>query len=358
MPITPSFWKNKRVLVTGHTGFKGSWLCLWLQSMGAQVHGLALPPPTQQNLFNTARVSDGMVSTICDLRDLDAVGRCVALAQPEIVLHLAAQSLVRRSYASPVETFDTNVMGTVHLLECARHVVGLRCVVNVTTDKCYENRGGARPYTENEPMGGHDPYSSSKACSELVTAAYRRSFLAHADIALASARAGNVIGGGDWAEDRLVPDVLRALASGEPLLLRYPEATRPWQHVLEPLGGYLCLAERMWQEGNSCAEAFNFGPREGDVRSVRWIVERLAAAWGRPLAWALDAATSPHEAQELHLDSAKAAQRLQWHPRWELETALQRVVEWQAGWLGGTDARELCLAQLADFQNSPIQTTP
>ncbi len=357
MPITPSFWKNKRVLVTGHTGFKGSWLCLWLHSMGAEVHGLALPPPTQQNLFDSARVGDCMISTMADVRDLEGVRRCVALARPEIVLHLAAQSLVRRSYVQPVETFATNVLGTVNLLEAARYSQGLRCVVNVTTDKCYENRGGARPYVESEPMGGHDPYSSSKACSELVTIAYRRSFLAQAGIALASARAGNVIGGGDWAEDRLVPDVLRALASRQPLSLRYPDATRPWQHVLEPLGGYLCLAERMWHDGNAVAEAFNFGPRDGDVRSVRWIVERLAAEWGQPLKWALDTGMPPHEAEELRLDSAKAAQRLQWQPRWNLDAALQRVVQWHAPWLQGTDARQLCFSQIADFQNSSPQTS-
>lgn len=350
--MNPDFWRGKRVFVTGHTGFKGSWLCLWLQAMGAEVGGYALPPSTTPSLFEAARVASRMTSTFGDIRELEAVHRSMAAFQPEVVLHLAAQALVRPSYADPVGTYATNVMGTVHVLEAARRVEGVRCIVNVTTDKCYENREWVWGYREDEPMGGHDPYSSSKGCSELVTSAYRRSFFAGSGAALASARAGNVIGGGDWATDRLVPDILAAFEAGQPVLIRNPHSTRPWQHVLEPLGGYLALAEHLWAHGQGFAEAFNFGPNEADARPVQWIVERMAAAWGEGALWRHDTAEHPHEAHYLKLDISKARHRLGWQPRWSLETALGQIVGWHRSWRAGSDARELCLDQIQQYSRT------
>ena len=354
----PAFWAGRRVFLTGHTGFKGSWLALWLQSLGAEVHGYALAAPTAPALHAEARVADGMTAVEGDVRDPDAVRRAMVAARPEIVLHLAAQPLVRLSYAEPVATYATNVMGTVHVLEAARGLDGVRAIVNVTTDKCYENREWVWGYREDEPMGGFDPYSNSKGCSELVTSAYRRSFLARpGGPALASARAGNVIGGGDWAADRLVPDILRAFERGEPVVVRNPHATRPWQHVLEPLGGYLLLAERLCRDGQAVAEAFNFGPREDDARPVRWIVERMAERWGEDAGWRLDGGDHPHEAGYLKLDISKARHRLGWQPRWGLATALDHIVAWHRAWLAGDDMRALCLAQIADYTTNPIKET-
>jgi len=283
--VDPSFWRAKRVLLTGHTGFKGGWLGLWLQQLGAEVQGLALAPPEGHNLFEAARVGEGMGSAIGDIRDQTFVSRTMAAFRPEIVIHMAAQPLVRLSYAEPVATYATNVMGTVHVLEAVRQTPGVRAVVNVTTDKCYENREWAWGYREDEPMGGHDPYSNSKGCSELVSSAYRRSFLQQGGTALATARAGNVIGGGDWASDRLVPDILRAFEGREPVVVRNPHSIRPWQHVLEPLSGYLVLAQRLWTEGAAFAEGWNLGPRADDARSVQWIVEHLVRQWGGDAAW-------------------------------------------------------------------------
>ncbi len=275
----PTFWQGKRVLLTGHTGFKGSWLSLWLQSMGATLRGVALAPPTEPSLFEAARVFEGMEHRIADIRDFAAVQAQMNEFRPEIVIHMAAQPLVRLSYQQPIETYATNVMGTVHVLEAARHAGSVRAIVNVTTDKCYENREWVWGYRESEPMGGHDPYSSSKGCAELVSSAYRESFMKEAGLAMATARAGNVIGGGDWAADRLVPDILRALEKSEPVLIRNPHAIRPWQHVLEPLSGYLLLAERLFEQGQADAEGWNFGPRDEDARPVQWIVERLCERW-------------------------------------------------------------------------------
>lgn len=344
-----SFWKGKRVFLTGHTGFKGSWLSLWLQQMGAVVQGYALTPPTTPSLFDEARVAEDMVHTIGDVRDLDSLRAAMAAFRPEIVLHMAAQPLVRLSYSQPVETYATNVMGTVHLLEAVRHTPDVRVVVNVTTDKCYENKEWVWGYREDEPMGGYDPYSNSKGCSELVTSAYRRSFFQAGGPALASGRAGNVIGGGDWALDRLVPDILRAFEAGKPVIVRNPQATRPWQHVLEPLSGYLVLAQALWKQGQNMAEGWNFGPEEKDARPVSWICDHLVNAWGTGASWQLDEAPNLHEANYLKLDVSKAKARLGWTPTWGLATALENIVTWHQAWLAKSDVRSLCLSQIEQF---------
>src|SRR5664280_393355 len=304
--LNSSFWRGKRVLVTGHTGFKGSWLTQWLKRAGADVTGFALAPPTTPSLFDRARVGDGIRSIEGDIRDLDVLTRAVAEAKPGIIIHLAAQSLVRASYDDPVGTYATNVMGTVHLLDVVRRAESVRIVIVVTSDKCYENREWLWPYRENEPMGGKDPYSNSKGCAELVTSAYRTSFFNGASSPrVASVRAGNVIGGGDWAKDRLVPDLVRAFQSATPALIRNPGATRPWQFVLDPLAGYLKLAEALWNDGGF-AEGWNFGPYDADVRPVRWIADRLAGAWGDGAAWRTEAGENPPEAVSLKLDSSRA----------------------------------------------------
>ena len=349
--IDPAFWRGKRVLLTGHTGFKGSWLSLWLQSMGATLRGMSLPPPTEPALFEVARIAEGMEHRIADIRDFATVKYEFDDFRPEIVIHMAAQPLVRLSYVQPIETYSTNVMGTVHVLEAARHTGSVKAIVNITTDKCYENREWVWGYREDEPMGGHDPYSNSKGCAELVSSAYRKSFLKNAGIAMATARAGNVIGGGDWALDRLLPDILRALQNGEPVLVRNPHAIRPWQHVLEPLSGYLLLAERLYTQGQANAEGWNFGPRDEDSRPVQWIVEHLCDRWGGGASWTLQPGDHPHEASFLKLDISKARKRLQWAPRWSLETALARITEWHQAWLNGQDMRALCLNQISQYQS-------
>lgn len=360
MVIDRSFWAGKRVLMTGHTGFKGSWLSLWLQEMGADVVGYALAPPTNPSLFAVARVGEGMHSIIADIRDLPTLSAAIAGHHPEIVFHLAAQPLVRRSYEQPVETYATNVMGTVHVLEAIRQTSGVRAVVNITTDKCYENREWIWGYRENEPMGGYDPYSNSKGCAELVTAAYRSSFFNPAEhakhgVALASARAGNVIGGGDWAKDRLIPDIIGAFLERHPAIIRNPQAIRPWQHVLEPLSGYLLLAERLWNDGPGFAEGWNFGPNAEDAKPVEWIVQRLAGTWGNGATWSIDSGNHPHEANCLKLDISKAHSKLNWHPRWNLETSLQRIVDWYLAYQHGDNMRELTIDQIAQYQ---IQSSP
>ena len=353
--MNPAFWRHKRVFLTGHTGFKGGWLSLWLQQLGAQVTGYALPAPTQPSLFDKARIAEGMTSLIGDIRDASALTTAMRGASPEIVIHMAAQPLVRRSYVDPVETYSTNVMGTVHLLEAVRQCPSVRSVVNVTTDKCYENQEWVWPYRENEPMGGHDPYSNSKGCSELVTSSYRNSFFnpenhAQHGVSLASARAGNVIGGGDWAADRLVPDILSSFTRGQPVVIRSPRAIRPWQHVLEPLRGYLTLAERLYTDGANFAEAFNFGPRADDAQPVQWVVDKLAKLWGNQASWTLDASPQPHEAMFLKLDISKAGHRLGWHPALHLEQALQMTVEWVQALQQGTDMKDLTLSQIHAYQ--------
>lgn len=355
LEMTPEFWAGKRVFLTGHTGFKGSWLSLWLQSMGAEVTGFALAPPTVPSLFDSARVAEGMHSIEGDVRDLGALGDALRQAAPQIVIHMAAQSLVRYSYAEPVETYAVNVMGTVNLLEAVRQTPGVQAVVNVTTDKCYENREWVWGYRENEPMGGHDPYSNSKGCAELVSASYRASFfnaLTYTEhgVALATARAGNVIGGGDWAKDRLIPDILTAFEQGRVVDIRNPNATRPWQHVLEPLRGYLTLAERLCNEGPQWAEAWNFGPADEDARPVGTIVRRMAELWGSDAKWRTDPTPQPHEAQYLKLDISKARGRLNWHPRMGLDQALESIVDWSKRRREGGDVRETTLAQIAHYQ--------
>lgn len=352
------FWRDKRVLLTGHTGFKGGWLSLWLQSMGANVSGYALAPPTKPGLFEAAQIGNGMSSVIGDVRDLERLRTAFAEHQPEIVFHMAAQSLVRHSYLEPVETYSTNVMGTVNLLEAVRGAGGVKVVVNVTSDKCYENREWAWGYRENEAMGGYDPYSNSKGCAELVSSAYRNSYF-HPDkygehgVALATGRAGNVIGGGDWAYDRLIPDIMRAISQDRPVNIRSPHAIRPWQHVLEPLSGYLLLAQKLYEDGAAYAEGWNFGPNDEDAKPVQWIVEKLTQAWGEGASWALDGGDHPHEAHYLKLDCSKAKTKLGWHPRWPLMRALDKIVEWHKAYDGGQPMREITLRQIADYQTDP-----
>jgi CDP-glucose 4,6-dehydratase len=348
--VNQEFWAGKKVFVTGHTGFKGSWLCLWLQQIGAEVTGYALQPPTQPSLFEVANVGSGMRSVIGDVRDGTALESAMHNAEPEIVIHMAAQPLVRYSYVDPVETYSTNVLGTVQLLEAVRQTKAVRAVVNVTSDKCYENKEWMWGYREDEPMGGYDPYSSSKGCAELVTAAYRRSYLDGAGIALASARAGNVIGGGDWAADRLIPDILRAISQNCSVMVRNPQAIRPWQHVLEPLSGYLLLAQKLYDEGLSYAEGWNFGPRDEDARPVQWIVERLTQQWGEGASWELDGGDHPHEANYLKLDCSKAKACLGWQPRWAVAQALELVIAWHKAHKRGEDMRKFSLSQIAAYE--------
>ena len=354
MVTDKAFWKGKTVLITGHTGFKGGWLSLWLQSWGANVIGFSLAPPTTPSLFEAARVAEDMTSITGDIRDLGQLQALVSQHKPEIIIHMAAQSLVRYSYTHPVETYATNVMGTVNLLEAVRQSHGVKVVINVTSDKCYENREWAWGYRENEPMGGYDPYSSSKGCAELVAAAFRNSYFNADDfqrhgLALASVRAGNVIGGGDWALDRLIPDIMRAIVLGQPVSIRSPHAIRPWQHVLEPLGGYLLLAQRLWEDGPAYAEGWNFGPKDEDAKPVSWIVEYLTKEWGEGASWIPDAAPHPHEAHYLKLDCSKAKASLKWCPQWGLEEALQQVIAWYKAYQGGGDMRRATLEQIETY---------
>ena len=352
--MNEAFWRNKRVLITGHTGFKGSWLSLWLSMVGARVAGFALTSPTTPSLYGLTRLDDLVESTISDIRDLARLERVVDDVAPEVVFHMAAQSVVLRSYESPVDTYSTNVMGTVNILEAIRRTNRGCTVVNVTTDKCYENRGWVWGYRESDRLGGHDPYSNSKACAELVGQAYRDSFFPVKDhgrhgVGLASARAGNVIGGGDWTPYQLVPEAVEALLRGNPVILRHPEAIRPWQHVLDCLDGYLCLAEHLAGDPLTFSSEWNFGPADGDSRPVSYLVELLAKHWGVAVPWVHDTQVRPPEAQELRLETRKAASLLGWRPRWPIDTALDMVARWYDGHHAGSDPRTLCLEQIGRY---------
>jgi len=348
-------WKGRRVLVTGHTGFKGSWLSLWLQQKGADLCGIALSPPTEVNLFQDADVERGMRSEIADIRDVPLVERVFHEHQPEIVFHLAAQPLVRHSYADPIATYSTNVIGTASVLDAARKTGSVRAVIVVTTDKCYENREWEWPYRESDRLGGFDPYSSSKACAELVVSAYRNSFFNPADyqrhgVAIASVRAGNVIGGGDWAVDRLVPDIIRAFVEERPVRIRNPRAVRPWQHVLEPLRGYIQVAEALCESGIECGEAWNFGPVQSDAQPVEWIVRELAESWGEGAKWELEDAVQPHEAHTLKLDWSKAHSRLGWQPVLKLREALAMTAEWYKLRSVSREMHEITVEQILSYE--------
>ena len=354
--VDPSFWKGKRVFLTGHTGFKGGWLALWLAAMDAKVTGYALAPNTTPNFFKVAKIeSDLEKSHIADIRDLEMLQKTMAEAKPEVVIHMAAQPLVRYSYANPVETYATNVMGTVHILESIRSLDSVRAAVVVTTDKCYENKEWAWGYRENEPMGGYDPYSNSKGCAELVTSAYRQSYFSSEKysqhhVAIASARAGNVIGGGDWSEDRLIPDAIKAFEANQPLMIRNPLATRPWQHVLEPLSGYLVLAQALYEQGADFNGGWNFGPRDEDARSVHEVIDLLIQQWGAPASWKQVLGEQPHEAHALKLDISKASQYLQWSPKWSLENAVEKISLWQQAYQKQSDMHAVSLQQIQDYQ--------
>lgn len=343
--VTSEFWKGKKVLITGHTGFKGSWLALWLQSMGASIVGYSLSAPTTPNLYTVARIHEGIHSVTGDVRDFESLNCTIFRYKPEIVIHMAAQSLVRHSYADPVTTYMTNVIGTLNLLESVRQFGGTRVVIIVTSDKCYENRERSYGYSEDDSLGGRDPYSSSKGCAELVTAAYRQSYFSvkgcqRNNVAVASVRAGNVIGGGDWGVDRLIPDIMKSFLAGDTVTIRNPHAVRPWQYVLEPLRGYLCLCERLWEEGPEYAAPWNFGPRAKDERPVHEIVGHLSNLWGSGQKWRIDGGDHPHEAQCLKLDSSKANAVLGWSTVLDLDSALEWTAKWYRAYGRGEDMRQ------------------
>jgi CDP-glucose 4,6-dehydratase len=348
--MSTSFWCGKRVLVTGHTGFKGGWLVLWLRQLGATVCGLALPPGTNPNLFELARVAEGIDSHFCDIRDAERLAALARTFRPEIVLHLAAQPLVRASYRDPLGTFSCNIMGSAHLLDALRGLDSVRVALVVTTDKVYRNLEQSYPYREDDALGGHDPYSASKAASEIVIASYRDAFLQEQGVAVASARAGNVIGGGDWSEDRLIPDAVRAWQADETLDIRRPQAIRPWQHVLEPLHGYLTLAEKLWHHPK-LAGAYNFGPHTHEAATVREVVELACQAYGKGDVRYGDGSAGPHEAGWLALETAKARVALCVQPRWNLIETVTHTLAWYQAQHAGADARELCLAEIADYEN-------
>jgi CDP-glucose 4,6-dehydratase len=347
-------WQGRRVFLTGHTGFKGSWLALWLSGLGAQVRGYALDPCTQPNMFNLASIGAVVDDIRGDVRDYAELEAATTEFAPEVVFHLASQPIVRRSYVDPVGTYATNVMGTVHVMEAIRKTPSVRAVVCVTTDKCYQNQEWIWPYRETDPLGGYDPYASSKACVEIVSAAYRSSFfpierMHEHNVAVATARAGNVIGGGDWSEDRLIPDLIRGFKAGQPVLIRHPNAVRPWQHVLDPLHGYLVLAQKLLVEPAQFASAYNFAPNNEDAWPVECIATKLVEIWGNGAAWTHDSAPSPHEADVLRLDASKARAVLGWRPRLDIEAALEWTIEWYRAWNDGGDMAEFTKKQIVDY---------
>ncbi len=352
--IDPGFWKNRKVFITGHTGFKGSWLCLWLHRLGAEVTGYSLKPPRDPNLFALCRIDATVKSVISDVRNASSLLDAVKSAKPEIVIHMAAQPLVLDSYKYPALTYETNVMGTINVLEAARSCKSVKAVINVTTDKCYENRDWVWGYREDEALGGYDPYSSSKACSELVTKAYRCSFFNPDDysdhgVAIASARAGNVIGGGDWSAGRLIPDCVTSLLNGDKIRLRNPHAVRPWQHVLEPLSGYLYLAEKLVLYGPGYGEGWNFGPDDQGAKPVEWVVKTICEKWGENAGYETDSCEHPHEASYLKLDCSKAKAMLGWRPKWDLEKSIQSIVDWTRAYRENKDVRDACLEQIEEY---------
>lgn len=355
--VKKDFWENKRVLITGHTGFKGSWLSIWLSELGANVIGYALKPPTIPSLFEVCDLEKKVTSIIGDIRNFKMLRDVLEKYQPEIIFHMAAQSLVRYSYKEPVKTYETNVMGTVNVFEACRYTQSVKTIVNITSDKCYENRDLVRGYKENDPMGGHDPYSSSKGCAELVTNAYIRSYFnadnyKHNDTVLASVRAGNVIGGGDWGEDRLIPDCVKALFKKKLIVIRNPEAVRPWQFVLEPLYGYLLLAQRLYKNGSKFSGAWNFGPDNKNTKPVKWLVERIIKLWGDKASWVVDKREHPHEARCLKLNSSKAKSKLGWHPRLDLNLALRRTIEWYKAYQNQEDMFDFTIAQIKSYEKN------
>lgn len=350
-------YKKRRVLITGHTGFKGSWLCILLNKLGADVYGYALEPPTNPSLYVEAEIDDLVTSYIGDIRDFESLRKVISIVQPEIVFHMAAQPLVRMSYKFPIETYSINVMGTVHLLEACRLIPSVRAIVNVTSDKCYENKEWHWGYRENEPMGGYDPYSNSKGCAELVTSSYRNSYFNPKDyhnhgVAIASARAGNVIGGGDWAEDRLLPDFFRAIMQRKEVIIRSPYAIRPWQHVLEPLSGYLTLAEKLFSEGPKYGEGWNFGPDDFNSKNVEWIINSICHIWGEGASYSIDGNPHPHEANYLKLDCSKVLAELNWFPRWNIQTTIETIVYWNKAFLKGENIRNITEEQIEKYFNS------
>ncbi len=353
--MNPAFWSGKKVFLTGHTGFKGSWLSLWLQKLGADLTGYALEPVSTPNLFDIAEVGAGMRCQMADIRDANSLLNAILNAQPEIVIHMAAQALVRRSYQVPVETYEINIMGTVNLLEAVREVDSIRAVIIVTSDKCYENKEWIWGYREDEPMGGFDPYSSSKGCAELITAAYRNSYF-HVDkfhehrVGLATVRAGNVIGGGDWAEDRLIPDIMRCMMQNNAIKIRLPNSIRPWQHVLEPLSGYLQLAQMLYTDGSNFAGGWNFGPADEDAKPVHWIVDKLIEDWGHTGSWELIENNHLHEAHYLKLDCSKARMRMNWQPKWGLDEALNAIVMWYKAYQSDVNMQHETLRQISQYE--------